>query len=430
VYAPVSIVEVRIWGKSAGAVALDPALGFYAFEYQPAFLRSGIELAPLTMPVAAAAGGPFVFPSLPEATYRRLPGVLADALPDDFGNALIDAWMAREGVQPARITSLDRLAYMGARSLGALEFKPVRGPKASAASTAIEMSALVESARRAVSGEIDSDAHAEAAIAQIIQVGTSAGGARAKAVVAWNPATQEIRAGQFNVTDGFEHWLIKFDGVGPDERLGVSRDYGRIEYAYHLMARAAGITMADCRVLEENGRAHFMTRRFDRDGNRKHHLQTLCGLAHMDFRQRATHDVSQLFQVIERLQLGYDAMEEAFRRTVFNVMAANCDDHPKNTSFLLREGGAWELAPVYDVTHAFNPNGEWTYQHLMSVNGKFAGISQDDLLVVADRAGIGTAPRVIQQVKAAVAAWPDFAREASVSEPEVKRIRLHHGVAG
>ncbi len=411
-----------------GAVALDPSLGFYAFEYQPAFLRSGIELAPLTMPLSSAASGPFVFSSLAEATYRRLPGLLADALPDDFGNALIDAWMSREGVAAAQITALDRLAYMGKRGLGALEFKPVRGPKASSSATAIEMAELVESARRAVTGEVDSDAHAEAALAQIIQVGSSAGGARAKAVVAWNPVTMEVRAGQFDVAEGFEHWLIKFDGVGPGERLGVSRDYGRIEYAYHLMARSAGITMSDCRLLEENGRAHFMTKRFDRDGNQKHHLQTLCGLAHMDFRQKATHDVSQVFQVIERLQLGYPQKEEAFRRMVFNVMAANCDDHSKNKSFLLREGGGWELAPAYDLTHAFNPSGEWTFQHLMSVNGKFTGISHDDLLAVAERAGIGTAPRVLQQVKDAVSAWPDFAREASVNAAETKRIRLHHSL--
>jgi serine/threonine-protein kinase HipA len=207
-----------------------------------------------------------VFTDLPEATYRRLPGLLADALPDDFGNALIDAWMAREGVEKSQITSLDRLAYMGKRGLGALEFRPARGPKPSKSTTAIEMSALVESARRAVQGELDTDAHAEAAIAQIIQVGTSAGGARAKAVVSWNPKTHEIRAGQFDVQAGFEHWLIKFDGVGADERLGVSRDYGRIEYAYHLMAKAAGIAMSPCRLLEENGRAHFMTKRVERDG--------------------------------------------------------------------------------------------------------------------------------------------------------------------
>ena len=424
-YTPVPIVEVRIWGKAVGAVAFDPVLGYYAFEYQPAFLRSGIELAPLMMPLAAASE-PFVFADLPELTYGRLPGLLADALPDDFGNALIDAWMANEGVGKAQITSLDRLAYMGKRGLGALEFKPVRGPKPSKSATAIEMSELVESARRTVQGEVDTDAHAEAALTQIIQVGTSAGGARAKAVVSWNPETREIRAGQFDVQAGFEHWLIKFDGVGVDERLGVSQDYGRIEYACHLMARAAGMAMSPCRLLEENGRAHFMTKRFDRDGNSKHHLQTLCGLAHLDYRQKATHGVSQWLMTIDRLQLGYPAMEEAFRRAAFNVMAANCDDHTKNISFLLREGGAWELAPAYDVTYAYNPNGEWTYQHLMSVNGRFAGITRDDLLIVADRFGVGTAPKVLEQVEDAVAAWPDFAWRAKVSAPEVARIRDHH----
>jgi serine/threonine-protein kinase HipA len=225
------------------------------------------------------------------------------------------------------------------------------------------------------------------------------------------------------VKAGFEHWLIKFDGVGTDERLGVSQDYGRIEYAYHLMARAAGITMADCRLLEENGRAHFMTKRFDRDGNTKHHLQTLCGLAHHDYRQKATHDVSQWFLAIDRLRLDYSAREEVFRRVAFNVMAANCDDHTKNVSFLLREGGAWELAPAYDVTHAYNPKGEWTYQHLMSVDGKFAGITRDDLLVVADRAGVGTARRVLTQVGDAVDRWPEFAKQAQVSLSEVTRVR-------
>jgi serine/threonine-protein kinase HipA len=369
-----------------------------------------------------------VFPDLPELTYRRLPGLLADALPDDFGNALIDAWMAREGVNKAQITSLDRLAYMGKRGLGALEFKPVRGPKPSKSSTAIDLSDLVESARRAVQGDIGTDAHAQAALAEIIQVGTSAGGARAKAVVAWSPTTHEIRAGQFDVQAGFEHWLIKFDGVGADERLGVSKDYGRIEYAYHLMARAAGMTMSDCRLLEENRRAHFMTKRFDRDGNAKHHVQTLCGLTHLDYRQKGTHDVSQLLLTVGRLLLGYPSLEEAFRRIAFNVMAANCDDHTKNVSFLLREGGAWELAPAYDVTHAYNPQGEWTYQHLMSVNGKFADISRDDLMVVADRFGVGTAKRVLEQVGAAVSEWPEFARKARVSASEVRRVREHHRV--
>lgn len=425
-YKPVHAVEVLIWGKTVGAVALDPKLGYYAFEYAPAFVRSGIELAPIAMPLSAARE-PFVFPALPDLTFRRLPAMLADALPDDFGNNLIDAWMAREGVGKGQITSLDRLAYMGKRGLGALEFKPARGPKPTkSGSTAIELSQLIDSARRAVRGDLGSDALAKAALAQILQVGTSAGGARAKAVVAWHPKTNEIRAGQFDVPRGFEHWLLKLDGMHPDRALGVGQSYCRIEYAYHLMACAAGIAMSRSRLLEENGRAHFMTKRFDRTGKTRHHVQTFCAIAQLDYRQKATHDASQLLLTIDRLQLGYPAMEEAFRRIAFNVMTANCDDHTKNVSFLMREGGAWELAPAYDLTHAYNPKGEWTYQHLMGVNGKFANISRKDLLAVADRFAIGTAPHVLKEVREAVASWPDFAAQARVSTRETTRVREHH----
>ncbi len=427
-YKPVNAIEVRIWRRTVGAVALDPKLGYYAFEYDPAFIRSGIELAPLMMPLATA-DEPFVFPDLPENTYRRLPAMQADALPDAFGNNLIDAWMAREGVSKSRITSLDRLAYMGKRGLGALEFKPARGPKASkTGSTAIELSQLVESARRAVQGDLSTDPRAEAALTQIIQVGTSAGGAKAKAVVAWNPRTNEIRTGQFEVEAGFEHWLLKFDGLGSDNELGGGKSHGRIEYAYHLMARAAGITMSPCRLLAENRRAHFMTKRFDREGNTRHHVQTLCAMAHLDYKQKATHDASQLLLTIDRLQLGYTAKEEAFRRMAFNVMAANCDDHTKNVAFLLREGGAWELAPAYDVTHAYNPEGQWNNQHLMAVNGKFFGISRDDLLAVAERFGIGTAPQVLKEVGVAVSSWLEFAAQAKVGPSDSERIREHQHV--
>lgn len=417
---PVHAVEVRLWGETVGAVALDPRLGYYAFEYAPRFLSSGIDLAPLAMPLARG-GEAFVFTDLPELTYQRLPALLADALPDDFGNSLIDAWMASKGVSKSAITALDRLAYMGKRGMGALEFRPARGPNA-ASHTAIKLSLLVDSARRAVLGEIDSEHHSRAALAQIIQVGTSAGGARAKAAIAWNPASDEIRAGQFAVDEGFEHWLLKFDGMGSDRELGSTQDYGRIEYAYSLMAQAAGISMNPCRLLEENGRAHFMTRRFDRDGKHKHHLQTLCAMAHLDYRQKATHDYNQLFLTINQLKLGRTALEEAFRRMVFNVMAANCDDHSKNFSFLLRQGGAWELAPAYDVTHAYNPNGEWTYQHLMSVNGKFSKIARGDCLAVADRFGIGPAPKLIGQIAEAIMQWPRLAGEAGVNGAEIQRI--------
>lgn len=420
----VKAIEVRIWGHTVGAVALAPNLGYYTFEYDSRFVKSGIELAPLAMPLAEARE-PFVFVDLPELSFKRLPALLADALPDDFGNALIDAWMAGKGIDKKQVTPLDRLAYMGKRGMGALEFKPARTP-AIAGTTAIKLSRLVESARQAVQGELGSDHLTRAALAQIIQVGTSAGGARAKAAIAWNPLTAEIRPGQFEVEPGFEHWLLKFDGMGADRELGGSQDYGRIEYAYYRMACAAGITMSPCRLLEEGDRAHFMTRRFDRDGNRKHHLQSLCAMAHLDYKQKATHDYSQFLQTIIRLGLDYSALEEGFRRMVFNVMAANCDDHTKNISFLLRQGGRWELAPAYDVTYAFNPAGEWTWQHLMAVNGKFAGITQADLLTVADRFGIGTAPKVIKEVGGAIAAWPDFAEEAGVSRAETLRIIEHH----
>ena len=425
-YKPVDAIEVRVWGKKVGAVALDPKLGYYVFEYEPAFVKTGIELAPRAMPLSEAPG-PFVFTSLPEATYKRLPALLADALPDDFGNALIDAWMAKQGVERDSITTLDRLAYMGKRGMGALEFKPVKGPSAKS-STALALADLIEEARRAVHGELGSDDLAQAALSQIIKVGTSAGGARAKAVVAWNPKTEEIRAGQFDVEEGFEHWLLKFDGMGEDRELGGSQDYGRIEYAYHKMAAAAGIDMSPCRILVETGCAHFMTRRFDRDGNRKHHMQTLCAMAHLDYKQKASHDYNQLFQTIDQLRLGYEAKEEAFRRMAFNVMAANCDDHTKNFSFLLREGEGWTLAPAYDVTHAHNPKGAWTSQHLMSVNGKFTDITRQDLLTVADRFGIGTATKVLGQIGHAVKAWPDFATSANVSPKERDRISSHHRI--
>jgi serine/threonine-protein kinase HipA len=423
-FKPVKAIEARIWGRKVGAVALDPRLGFYVFEYDPNFLASRIELAPLKMPLSQG-GEPFVFTDLAERTFKRLPGMLADALPDDFGNSLIDAWMARHGIAGHEITALDRLAYMGRRGMGALEFKPARGSHA-ASTTAIKLSKLVESARAAVHGEIESDELAKSALSQMIQVGTSAGGARAKAAIAWNPRTNAIRAGQFEVDPGYEHWLLKFDGMGPDRELGGTQDYGRIEYAYFLMARDAGIAISDCRLLEENGRAHFMTRRFDRDGNIKHHTQTLCAIAHLDYRQRATHDYSQLFLTIEQLGMGYPEKEEAFRRMAFNVMAANCDDHTKNFSFLLREGSAWELAPAYDVTHAYNPKGEWTHQHLMSVNGKFADITSDDLLNIAERFSIGTASKVIRQIGKAICRWNEYAAKGKLNSNEADRIRHDH----
>lgn len=424
IYKSVESVEVFLWGRRMGVVALDPAYGYYAFAYTPEFLKGGIEPAPLTMPLNN--GDPYLFTDLPEQTYKRLPALLGDALPDDFGNALIDRYMAEKGIERSRITALDRLGYMGERAMGAMTFKPARGP-ASKKPTAIELSALIEQARAAVSGEVHDNDHAYAALRSIIEVGTSAGGARAKAVIAWNPKTDEIRSGQFAAPDGFEHWLLKFDGIGSDSELGSPENYGRIEYAYHLMARAAGIEMMDCRLLEENGRAHFMTRRFDRGGDgRRHHIQTLCAMDHLDYKRKGTNSYEQFLMVIGRLELPYAQLEEAYRRMVFNVMARNCDDHTKNFSFMLKEGGVWELSPAYDVTFAHNPHGEWTHQHLMSVQGKFKGFEEADLLVVADRFGVGSARRVVEQARNAVQAWPRFAAQAGLGSDEIGRIgRLH-----
>jgi serine/threonine-protein kinase HipA len=420
----IPVVEVRAWGQGVGAVAADPTLGYYVFAYAPAWRRSGIELAPLTLPLDAPQSL-FIFPNLPEATFHRAPGMLADAIPDDFGNALIDAWMAQHGIAKSEITTLDRLAYMGKRGMGALEFKPAHGSHRESSSP-LEMKFLVEEARRLIQGNLSVDREAHAALANILRVGTSAGGARTKAVIAWNPETNVIRSGQFDVAPGFEHWLLKFDGVGKDAELGTGADYGRIEYAYHLMAKQAGIEMSPCRLLEENGRAHFMTRRFDREVLNgitiKHHVQTLCAMDHLDFRQRGAHAYAQLFMVLRRLRLGDEATGQVFRRMSFNVMASNCDDHTKNFAFRLKQGEGWELAPAYDVTHAYNPKGKWTYQHLMSVNGKFEGITRDDLLGEADRFGVRRPKDLLTDVRTALENWPSLARQAGLGKNTSDRV--------
>jgi serine/threonine-protein kinase HipA len=405
-------------------VALDPRLGYYAFAFTPEWRQTGVDLAPLTM-ARDAAQEVFIFPNLPELTFYRLPGMLADALPDAFGNALIDAWMAKQGIAKHEITPLDRLAYMGKRGMGALELHPEHGSHRES-SAPLEMQTLVEEARKLIEGNLNVDREAQAALANILRVGTSAGGARAKAVIAWNPLTNVIRSGQFDAAPGFEHWILKFDGMGLDAELGTGADYGRIEYAYHLMAREAGIEMSTCRLLEENGRAHFMTRRFDRqvvEGRTlKHHMQTLCAMDHLDFRQRGTHAYAQLFLAINRLKLGDAARDQAFRRMCFNVMARNCDDHTKNFSFRLKQGGAWEFAPAYDVTHAHNPRGEWTNQHLMSVNGKFDQITREDLLEEGDRFMVRRPKDLIADIRGAVENWSAHAKAAALRQAARDRV--------
>lgn len=412
------LIKVRAWGSLVGAVVLDPQRNFYAFQYDPTWAQKGIELAPRMMPVRDPQA--FLFTNLDEATFHRLPGMLADAMPDHFGNALINAYMAQRGLAPESVSTLERLAYMGKRGMGALEFQPVLGSRRDK-DEALDMQALVEAARQIVRGALSNDQQAKSALADLIRVGTSAGGARAKAVIAWNPGTQEIRSGQFEVGPGFEHWLLKLDGI-EDEALGSSKGYGRIEYAYHLMARAAGLEMSDCRLLEENGRAHFMTRRFDRDGNLKHHIQTLCAMEHLDFKQARVHAYEQAFACIHRLGMGPDGVDQMFLRMAFNVMARNCDDHTKNLSFLLKQGGAWTLAPAYDVAFAYKPGSPWVSQHQMSVNRKFDGITREDLQTVADRFGVRRPDTLLGNVLAAVKAFDEFAIQAKVPQKTMAAI--------
>jgi len=423
-YRPVTAVTVYAWGKKVGAVARDPRLRAYSFEYAPEWLALGIELAPLHMPLRAQ---PYTFAQLPEPTYRGLPAMLADALPDEFGNALIDSYLAGKGVSKDQITSLDRLAYMAGRAMGALTFHPPRSPRTTKP-TAVELHDLVVAARNAVSGHFDGDRETEAALKNLLQVGTSAGGQRAKAVIAWNPITNEIRSGQGSTPDGFTPWILKLDGVKPVMKEGVfeppahGQGYGRIEFAYYLMATSAGIEMSESRLLEEGPRAHFMTRRFDRDQALRHHVQSLCAMDHLDYKQVATHDYAQLFSVIDRLELGAKAAAQAFRRMTFNVAARNQDDHTKNFAFLMREGQPWSLAPAFDLTYACNPKSQWVHQHLMAVNGTFKDITIKDLMAVGERFGVAGMRGIIAEVNDAVARWPEFAQRAGIKAAVIAEI--------
>jgi serine/threonine-protein kinase HipA len=425
-YAPVEVIEVLAWGRRVGAVALDPATEWYAFAYDRDWVAGGIELAPLHMPLREQ---PYQFPDLSPTTFLRLPPLLADALPDAFGNALVDAWMAEHGVAAGEITPLDRLAYAADRAMGALEFRPPARDGATDAPTAIQLADLVLAARITVRGEFSADETAHAALQQLIQVGSSAGGARAKAVVAFNPRTYQVRSAYTPPADGFEQWLIKLDGVsstGLDEhsdRLGESAPYGRIEYAYSQMAEAAGIEMAPCVLLAEGPRRHFMTRRFDRGpGGERIHAISLCALSHLDYNLVGVHSYDQYFQAVRSLGLDLDELEQAYRRMVFNVMAVNHDDHTKNIAFVRHEDGAWHLAPAFDLTHAYNPESKWTSRHLMGVNGKFEGIGRDDLYAVGDRNDVPAYRRVVREVQEAVDAWGDFAAGAELGPETAKSI--------
>jgi serine/threonine-protein kinase HipA len=409
-----------------GAVAWDAERGVGRFEYEPVFVRQGLEVAPLTMPLSSGVRS---FPELKYETFHGLPGLLADALPDRFGNRIIDAWLARQGRSLGDFTPVERLCYMGVRGMGALEFKPAIGPPASMAGPleVAELTRLVKDIfRHRTEWIVNLKGSRAEALNTIIRVGTSAGGNRAKAVIAWNPKTREVRSGQADLPPGFEPWILKFDGVA-DNALGDPQGFGRVEYAYHKMALKAGISMTRGDLLEENRRAHFMTERFDRDAaGGKIHVQSLCALAHYDFNAAGEYSYEQALSIIQRLNLGYPALAEMYRRMVFNVVARNQDDHTRNIAFLMEANGAWRLAPAFDVVWAYNSKGAWTNRHQMTVNGKRDNFVRADLLAVSDTFGVRGATEIIEQVTEAVAAWRSMAMECGVDSTLMKKIAATH----
>jgi len=430
-----TIAEVRLWGRTIGAVTLEDGRDYAAFQYEPAFAGSGIEVSPVTMPPGNTV---HEFPALPRNTFHGLPGLLADSLPDRFGNALIVAWLATQGRQPDSFNAVERLCYTGTRGMGALEFVPNIGPRPQRARK-IEIDALVQLAaevlqhRGGLQASFAGRRRAQA-LQDILRVGTSAGGARAKAVIAWNPASGEVRSGQIEAGSGFEYWLLKFDGVAgnKDRELEDPQGYGAIEYAYYLMATAAGITMPECRLLEENQRRHFMSRRFDRGaGGHRLHMQSLGALAHFDYNHAGAYAYEQAFLVMRQLGLPMAAVEQQFRRMVFNVIARNQDDHVKNIAFLMDKAGHWSLSPAFDMTYSYNPAGSWTAQHQMTINGKRDGFVLADLQTCARSSLMkrGRVEAIVGEVRAVVAQWPDYADRAGVPAVWRTQIQGHHRLA-
>ena len=417
--------EVMLWGTKIGTVAFDDNSGLGSFEYDPAFLTSGIEVSPIAMPLSRRV---YTFPELARQSFHGLPGLLSDSLPDKFGNAVIDAWLRSRGRSPESFNPVERLCYTGSRGMGALEYVPARGPSATE-SERIEIDKLVQLASQVLRSREKMHVSAgENAMQEIIKVGSSAGGARAKAVIAWNEQTGDIRSGQIEAGKGYDYWLMKFDGVsGNGDKEGEDApQYTRIEYGYYLMASDAGIAMSDCRLYEEQGRFHFMTRRFDREAKTggKLHMQSLGAIAHFDFNQPGVYSYEQAAQVMRRLRISATEISQFYRRMVFNVLARNQDDHVKNISFLMDRKGIWRLAPAYDVTYAYNPDGMWTGTHQMSINGKRDRITRQDLMDAAKHMGIkqAEAEQAIAAVGESLTRWYDFADKANITDRTAHQI--------
>ena len=405
----VNAAEVYLWGRLVGVVLWNERQGYATFEYAPEFINSGLEVAPITMPLGARI---YSFSDLSRQTFMGLPGMLAEALPDAFGRALLDHWLIAQHRSTAN--PVERLCFQGKRSMGALEFVPSQERQLDIEHT-IEIKSLVETAREVLQSKEalqTNFAEPTEAMMDIIRVGTSAGGQRAKAVIAYNDQTGEVRSGQLSAPEGFDYWLIKLDGV-TNKELGDPQHFGEIEYIHYLLAKECGIRMTECRLMHENGRAHFMTRRFDRENGEKVHMQTLCGLAHYDYNMLHAYSYEQAFGVMRQLYLPYADAEEFFRRMVFNVVACNQDDHTKNISFLMDKSGTWHLSPAYDMSWAYSEGGIWTHSHQMSINNKWDCITREDLLKVAHEMNIKKAAKIIDQVVEGVSLWKTLAKENS-----------------
>ncbi|MEO9966577.1 MAG: type II toxin-antitoxin system HipA family toxin [Reichenbachiella sp.] len=424
----VDVAEVKIWGQAVGAVRWDAARQLASFQYESQFLRTGWELSPIKIPLSGATRI-YEFPELIKAktdsvdTFKGLPGLLSDALPDRYGNQLINIWLAKNGRTTNSMNPVEQLCFIGRRGMGALEFEPAQLPVSKTAAT-IEIDSLVEVASRMLTSKeafhTNLKKEEEKAMKEILKIGTSAGGARPKAVIAYHRSTGEVKSGQSHVPSGFEHWLIKLDGVS-DAQFGDSRGWGRVEYAYHLMAKACDIEMTECRLLEEGDRAHFMTKRFDREDNgAKHHIQTLCGIQHYDYNHLNAYSYEQLYQTMRLLKLTYPEAEQMFKRMVFNVLATNCDDHTKNFSFRMKKGERWELAPAYDVCYSYDPSNIWVNQQTLSVNGKHREITKADLMSIAKTNNIKKAEQTIDEINRVVMDWQTFADQAKVG----KRLKM------
>lgn len=426
------VIQINYHGQAAGAASFNQQTGQGFFEYLPGFLASGIELAPLTMPLTEQI---YSFPQLNPATFKGLPGLLADSLPDDFGNAVLNAWAASSGREPSSITPLQRLQYTGSRGMGALEYSPSTKVKSLNAAQQVALDSLLETAQQVLdarqnfSQQLGAGLQADReAMLALLSVGTSAGGARPKAVLAFNADFTQVRSGQVAVPEGFTHCLLKFDGVtehsSAQETFGDPLGFGSMEYVYYLMATACGIEMMPSYLLDEGVRRHFVTQRFDRIGNDKVHIQTLTGIAHVDFKQPGSFSYAELFLVARKLGLPAEDAEQLLRRMLFNLVARNHDDHAKNISFMLKDG-RWRLAPAYDLAYSYKPGSPWVNSHWMSLNGKRDDFVKQDLYSLEKISPLFSRRKIehmLDEVCAAVSQWSALAQEWQV--PEILRAEI------